>query len=260
MRKFLAVVMIMLGLMAVKTTAAQAAAHVWANKGSQTGTVNVGWVYRGSSCHVRYTEADQQMYKYDTVTNCDSGQLTIGHLTAGVKYRFVVSQDGTHWSAPVYAYATGSTQAAQAAVVKHQPVVKAEQRPTHEELPADNFRAQSYRDCSHQGSMDTAGPLNHDERKTGKCGTGVTNVRTVSGPHTGEITVYWTPSEVSDGQYHLIYGTESGVYTMGALNIGGSSNSFTVRGLNPGQRYYFKLVPVNQNRAGYSWEVSDVAS
>ncbi len=129
-----------------------------------------------------------------------------------------------------------------------------------EDLPQEKFEAKESRPCSNQGSMKTAGALNHDERKTGKCGTGVCNFRTVAGPRQGQVTVYWTPSTVSDGQYHLVYGTESGHYTMGALNIGGQSNSFNVSGLQPGQRYYFKLVPVNNGQpVGSSWEVSDVA-
>jgi hypothetical protein len=233
---------------------AQASGHVWANAGSEVGTAVVEWAHRGGSCHVQYTEVGQTVYKYQTVASCDQGQVTIGHLTLGVSYKFQVSQNGEHWSVPV---------TAMAATTHHQqPVANA---PHHydepaEDLPASEFEPETNQPCSQQGTMSTTGPLNHDERKTGKCGTGVCNVRTVAGPKQGEITVYWTPSTVSQGQYHLVYGTKSGHYTMGALNIGGESNSFTVQGLHPGQRYYFKLVPIHHGEPiGSSWEVSDWA-
>lgn len=260
MRKvFLATAAALAVVVALPKQATAVVTGLWAAAGDHAGTVKLGWSNRGGSCDVKYTEAGQQTYKYATVTNCDSAVLEVGHLTPGVKYKFVVSNDDHVWSAPVYAWAAGSNHVAMAAPVAPQEV-KVETRTVAEELPTNNFKAESYRPCYEQGSMQTAGALNHDERRTGKCGTGVTNVRTVAGPMSGEITVYWTPSEASDGQYHLIYGTQSGAYSMGALNVGGGSNSFTVRALTPGQRYYFKLVPVRQGQPqGYSYEVSDVA-
>jgi hypothetical protein len=254
MKKLLVSMLLSAAVLLVSGNKVQASGQVWANSGNKTGTVDLGWAHRGGSCHVRYTEANQTVYKYQTVANCNQAQMTISHLVPGVKYKFQVSQDNHHWSYAVMAVAASTSQPQAVANAPHHYDEPAE------DLPAPEFQAQEYRPCSQQGTMQTQGALNHDERKTGKCGTGVCNMRTVEGPRAGEVTVYWTPSTVSDGQYHLVYGTESGHYTMGALNVGGESNSYTVKGLSSGQRYYFKLVPVNNGQpVGSSWEVSDVA-
>lgn len=238
-------------------------ARIWAKSGSQPGTVKLGWDYRGGSCYIAYTESNQKTYKYQTEAACDNLAIDIAYLTPGKQYKFTVSQDKVEWSQPVYAYAAaGQTVAAQPATA---PATADAAPATHEpvtESLTNDYPTKTYQACSadRQGSMETCGQLNQDERQTGKCGVGALNFRTVSGPNAGEITVYWSDNTVSTGQYHLVFGTESGVYTMGALNVGGASNSFTVRGLQSGVRYYFKLVPIrNGQPVGSSWEVSDVA-
>lgn len=65
------------------------------------GQAYLGWGFRGGTCHVRYTESGESYYKYATAASCDDGGVTIGGLTPGVKYRFIVSQDNRAWSRPV---------------------------------------------------------------------------------------------------------------------------------------------------------------
>src|SRR5258708_2780216 len=76
------------------------------------GAVHLMWNQRGGTCAVRYTEANQRVYKYFTQTNCDDGQIVIGSLITGRKYRFQVSQNGMGWSRPIVARAQGMMIAA----------------------------------------------------------------------------------------------------------------------------------------------------
>lgn len=65
------------------------------------GQVRLDWGYRGGTCHVRYTEANQTYYKYATAASCDDGGVTISGLIPGDKYRFQVRQDNGAWSRAV---------------------------------------------------------------------------------------------------------------------------------------------------------------
>lgn len=65
------------------------------------GSVRLNWGMRGGTCHVRYTEAAESVYKYATAAGCDDGGVTIGGLTPGVRYRFQVRQNDGAWSRPV---------------------------------------------------------------------------------------------------------------------------------------------------------------
>jgi hypothetical protein len=65
------------------------------------GRVRLEWGYRGGTCHVRYTEATQSVYKYATAASCDEGGVTIGGLVPGKKYRFQVRQNEGGWSRAV---------------------------------------------------------------------------------------------------------------------------------------------------------------
>lgn len=256
-----AISLIVLGFI-LNVPSVSAASGVWAKTGNNVGTANVGWSNRGGSCHIAYTEAGQTVDKYHTVANCDQASLEIGHLTPGVKYAFRVMEDGGVWSGRVYAVAAGAARAQATTQVARTTAAAAPQHreSVAESLPKDEYPVHYYKDCNRQGSMMTNGRLNDDERATGKCGTGATNFRTVSGKNSGEITIHWSDNTIGAQDYHLVYGTESGHYTMGALNIGGHGQSYTVRYLNPGQRYYFKLIPVKNGEAvGSTWEVSDVA-
>lgn len=71
-----------------------------------------------------------------------------------------------------------------------------------------------------------------------------------AGPNAGEVTLYWRHADDANN-YHLVYGTESGKYKYGVLNIGWV-NGFTVRSLIPGVTYYFALVPVKNDVALYT--------
>lgn len=53
---------------------------------------------RGGTCHVRYTEANQSVWKYNTSAGCDDTGVTVGGLQSGQKYKFQVRQDGGAWS------------------------------------------------------------------------------------------------------------------------------------------------------------------
>ncbi|HEX7017832.1 MAG TPA: hypothetical protein VF209_02910, partial [Patescibacteria group bacterium] len=223
----------MMALALVIAPSAQAASGVWAKTGNNVGTVNVGWSNRGGSCHVAYTEAGQSADKYFTQASCDSGMIEVGHLTPGATYSFRVMEDGGTWSGRVTAVAAGAYRAQTTTQVAAAPVQNAPQHTETiaETLPEDDYPVEYYKTCNHQGSMMTDGRLNDDERATGKCGTGITNFRTVSGQASGDITLYWSDSMLGADNYHVVYGTESGHYTMGALNVGGASNSFTVHEL-----------------------------
>lgn len=73
-----------------------------------------------------------------------------------------------------------------------------------------------------------------------------------SGPKAGEVTLNWANLDNAN-DYHLVYGTENGKYSWGALNIG-NMNSMTVKALAPGQGYYFALVPLVNGRSLYTTE------
>jgi hypothetical protein len=243
---------IAVGFLMVSPQQANASTRQWVANGD--GSVNVSWPQRSGQCTIHYTESDQRMYKYQTVVPCSEGSLRIGALVSGRSYRFRVNASGEVAKAVV-------GKARRAAVNTSAQQIHAARLSPAETLSPSVFKPTAYRSCNSQGEMQTTGPLNHDERKSGRCGTGGTNLRVVKGPERGSITLHWNASEHSMGQYHVTYGTESGVYTMGALNVGGESQSFTVHGLESGKRYYFKLWPVHQDGrvAGTTWEVSGVA-
>jgi hypothetical protein len=63
-----------------------------------------------------------------------------------------------------------------------------------------------------------------------------------AGPGNGEVTLYWDEAPYAD-RYGVVYGTSSNNYQYGALNIGNEkSRSYTVKGLNGGSIYYFRVV------------------
>lgn len=66
-------------------------------------------------------------------------------------------------------------------------------------------------------------------------------VSAVSGPKSGEVTLYWSESAYAD-RYAVAYGTASNKYLYGANNIGGTASRFyTVKYLQPGVKYYFRI-------------------
>jgi len=81
------------------------------------------------------------------------------------------------------------------------------------------------------------------------------NLTAVSGPGRGEATLKWDKVNGAT-HYTVTYGTESANYQYGSPNIG-DTNRFTVRGLVPGQDYYFVLTAVNVcASSGYTSQVS----
>lgn len=76
------------------------------------------------------------------------------------------------------------------------------------------------------------------------------------GPSAGDVTLNWRHTDDANN-YHLVYGTEPGKYTYGALNIGWVT-SYTVHKLVPGMTYYFALVPVKNDKALYTTQAVKV--
>lgn len=84
------------------------------------------------------------------------------------------------------------------------------------------------------------------------------NIKAVSGPNTGEITLTWDKSERAD-YYRIAYGQSSKNYEYGALNIG-NTDSYVVKNLSSGKNYYFILLAVNNcGTSGARYEVVAVA-
>lgn len=87
----------------------------------------------------------------------------------------------------------------------------------------------------------------------------------VSGPASGQVTLKWQSLLAATNNFSIVYGTQPGAYTYGALNIAqgvtpGTWVTYTVGFLNPGTRYYFAVVPMqNGNGIYFTGEVSQVA-
>lgn len=86
--------------------------------------------------------------------------------------------------------------------------------------------------------------------KMASSGVGKQQLRVVSGPKVGEVTLYWQHADNANN-YHLVYGTTLEMNQYGALNLG-NINKFTVRSLVLGKVYYFALVPLIDNRPLYT--------
>ena len=62
----------------------------------------------------------------------------------------------------------------------------------------------------------------------------------------GSVLFYFSDAQGEVTNYHLIYGTVSGTYQYGAVNIATKGQgTFTVKDLKPNTTYYFRLLPVN---------------
>lgn len=87
------------------------------------------------------------------------------------------------------------------------------------------------------------------------------HVTAVTGPGSGEVTLYWEAAPYAN-RYAVAYGTESNRYLYGAENIGGSeARSYTVKSLNTGTRYYFRLAAARDcSSSPLSGEVSAVTA
>lgn len=60
------------------------------------GKVWLSWSFRsgdGGTCHIRYTEVGESVYKYATAASCNDGGVMIGGLVPGQRYKFAVRPD-----------------------------------------------------------------------------------------------------------------------------------------------------------------------
>lgn len=85
-----------------------------------------------------------------------------------------------------------------------------------------------------------------------------TGVGAKPGPGVGEISLSWTTVPNID-HYTVVYGLVSNQYSFGVTNIGKqNTNFFSVKSLNPGTKYFFRIGAV-QGCNTYSLEVSSLA-
>jgi len=107
-----------------------------------------------------------------------------------------------------------------------------------------------------QGTMRTEAQLNPASETTGRQGVGRHNLRAVTGPRQGQVTLFWNQPNEHVNSYNLVYSDTRALDKWGVLDISGDSRSFTVGALTPGVRYYFK---VSGNNTGMSPWVSELA-
>lgn len=88
----------------------------------------------------------------------------------------------------------------------------------------------------------------------------------VAGPQTGQVTLKWQRFFPDTQLYNIVYGVKPGNYIYGVVNARDATNpndsnfEFVVGSLQPGQRYYFALIPqVNGQGVYITAEVSQVA-
>ena len=86
--------------------------------------------------------------------------------------------------------------------------------------------------------------------------TGLNGLRAYPGPGRGEVTLEWSRASVNAESYSIHYGSGSGYYQFLASHVGNIA-TYTVRGLTPGQRYYFGLerIWIGDASQGISGEV-----
>jgi hypothetical protein len=134
---------------------------------------------------------------------------TVGGLTPGQRYYFVIQPDSTppyggYYSDQVTGVAAGGTSPAPA-----QP-------------KANTTVAQGI----------TSGPV-----------SGPWNLSVKSGPARGQITLTWLQNPLANN-FDIVYGSAPGQWFYGAQDVG-NIGSYTVSYLNPGQVYYFAILPQN---------------
>ena len=109
----------------------------------------------------------------------------------------------------------------------------------------------------YQGTMRTDAPLNEANNTSGRRGVGMYNLRAVTGPRTGEVTLFWNqPSESPVGDYNVVYTDDPMVEKWGMLGISPDARSFTVRGLTSGVRYSFWVAGANLGRSPWVSELA----
>lgn len=107
-----------------------------------------------------------------------------------------------------------------------------------------------------QGTMRTNAALNPASETTGRQGVGRHNLRAVTGPHQGQVTLFWNHPNELVSSYNVVYSDTPDMDKWGVLDISGDARSFTVGALTPRKRYYFK---VSGNNTELSPWVSELA-
>lgn len=130
-------------------------------------------------------------------------------------------------------------------------------------LPAESQSAQMTTSSAaqppqvkYQGTMKTDAQLNPANETTGRRGVGRHNLRAVTGPARGQVTLYWNQPNELVSSYNIVYSDTKAMDKWGVLDISGDARSFVVGGLTPGVRYYFK---VSGNNTELSPWVSELA-
>lgn len=181
---------------------------------------------------------------------------TVKNLKPGVKYCFTVSAqvkgESSAYSNVDCAYAGGQKQYYSQYEQVSQPVTQTQAQTQTKAKPVGASTQEKY-----QGTMKTDHALNPAEETTGRRGVGKHNLRAVSGPNYGEVTLYWNQDNAVD--YHVMYTDEKGNWKYGVLNVG-KTHAYTIKNLSSAQRYYFAIVPVYQYQTGAeSFTVSELA-
>lgn len=122
-------------------------------------------------------------------------------------------------------------------------------------LPAETKTAAA--PAKYQGTMQTDAPLNEANITSGRRGVGMYNLRAVTGPKSGEVTLFWNqPSESPVGDYNVVYTDDPMMEKWGLLGISPDARSFTVRGLASGKRYHFWVAGANLGRSPWVSELA----
>lgn len=201
--------------------------------GPGSGQTTVSWdgVTDANQYAIVYgTKSGTYIYGGDPIGEASSGQYTVNALHPGGRYYFrVIAKRGNcpgPWSAEAHAIAGGTYQTSQ---------------------PQSNMAvAPQSTTWTPTSSIMKSGPVDK------------LNFWAKSGPNPGEATLYWQDAD-SANNYHLMYGTQAGSYTYGALNIG-NVRWFTVRQLAPGTIYHFALVPLLNDRPLYTTQSVGVSA
>ena len=191
-------------------------AKVWAKSGPAGGQVTLYWdeVAYADRYAVAYgTKPGNYLYGSTNIGNGSSRSYTVSGLTGGMKYYFALAAARDCSSSPFSAEVTAWAGGGAVYV----------------------------QSATGQGGSETSWVT--------PAAVSV-NLSAVSGPKAGQVILRWTHKEDAD-TYHLVYGTMTGKYEYGALNIG-KITEFTVGSLVPGKAYYFALVPVKGDRALYT--------
>ncbi len=209
----------------------------------QNGNVYLSWQQvEGAKYHIYYGPSQNQS---EYAVEVFEGNMTIGHLFADTRYYFTVkaiTPEGDTFSQTVSVWvgsdARGGSQ------VGHQTVKR--------QVTTKPYDYQSDDMIAHDTDLKDA------DISTGKPGIGAINLRTVNGPRSKEITLFWNEPSVADhGDYRIIYTTNPHAFPRGQWGVVAPSTatSYTIGYLQRGARYYFKVMT---DRTESPW-ISDIA-